>query len=567
MLAVFFLIALLSNSAYALYGSAIASQVDVLPGGSANLSFTIGGIASSQCNGNGNPEMIIAYEPTGSGAGGSCAWTAQDANGQGSQNSPDCANWNLQPSSYTTSPEYCHTFYGCNQQSDGTWTCTFSNYQTSPNFFQGSYQYCAYLDCPAYGSDLTHRYPIQQALANITINVTNSAPNTTGPDNLVALSVNPTVVAPNGTVDIQMTQDYGGSTCITQNFPAGCVYGGNPLFCLTGIGAVTCALSGCQYYTNPYECGLFGAGVCSWYNGGFKTSCNYIYTEVAQHGPSNGQSCLNPQGNSQVSPPPTCGSALSSSVSATACMAAQSTGGCTDGTPCPTVNYQGTAPPDVSNYLICGYESLPMAQAFGQNYPGGEPIFATSILQVCSGPNCPTPSCNICASEYTPAACFNPSVSTTGLCEAATNPSTGASISDTPGCVSAYGSGYVYCQTSSSGGTGPWGGPNPCPPGALPCTGLSPPSVSLSPVTNAICSVYTVVNTVLFILALVIMLIGGTLYAGSHILPGQSRGVVQGYAMGMVLGGLIASVIAVVAPWVLSIATNVPISSILSACS
>ena len=85
--------------------------------------------------------------------------------------------------------------------------------------------------------------------------------------------------------------------------------------------------------------------------------------------------------------------------------------------------------------------------------------------------------------------------------------------------------------------------------------------------TNAICGVYTVVNTVLFILALVIMLIGGTLYAGSHILPGQSRGVVQGYAMGMVLGGLIASVIAVAAPWVLSVATNVPINSILSACT
>ncbi|MGC8649249.1 MAG: hypothetical protein ACP5UN_03480, partial [Candidatus Micrarchaeia archaeon] len=92
-------------------------------------------------------------------------------------------------------------------------------------------------------------------------------------------------------------------------------------------------------------------------------------------------------------------------------------------------------------------------------------------------------------------------------------------------------------------------------------------SLSLSPVTSAICSVYTVVNTALFILALTIMLLGGTLYAGAHILPSQTRGIIQGYAMGMIIGGVVAVIIAMVAPWVLSIVTNTSITSIVSVCS
>jgi len=92
-------------------------------------------------------------------------------------------------------------------------------------------------------------------------------------------------------------------------------------------------------------------------------------------------------------------------------------------------------------------------------------------------------------------------------------------------------------------------------------------ALSLGPVTSAICSVYTIVNSILFILALTIMLIGGTLYAGAHVMPAQSRGIVQGYAMGMIIGGVVAVIIAMVAPWVLSIVTNVPISQITTVCT
>jgi len=106
--------------------------------------------------------------------------------------------------------------------------------------------------------------------------------------------------------------------------------------------------------------------------------------------------------------------------------------------------------------------------------------------------------------------------------------------------------------------------------GGSPCSGgmcIGGGSLTLAPVTTAICNVYTIVNSALFILALIIMLLGGTLYAGGHFLPSQTRGIVQGYAMGMIIGGVVAVIIAMVAPWILSIVTNTPITSIVSVCS
>jgi hypothetical protein len=103
---------------------------------------------------------------------------------------------------------------------------------------------------------------------------------------------------------------------------------------------------------------------------------------------------------------------------------------------------------------------------------------------------------------------------------------------------------------SSSAGTG--GGTGPCPNCIIGGGGSQPP-VNISSATNAICSVYFIINTVLFILALTIMIIGGAVYAGANVLPGSTRGVVQGYAMGMVMGGIVGALIAVIAPWVLSV--------------
>lgn len=90
---------------------------------------------------------------------------------------------------------------------------------------------------------------------------------------------------------------------------------------------------------------------------------------------------------------------------------------------------------------------------------------------------------------------------------------------------------------------------------------------SANGVVGAICNVYYIVNTIVFILALTLMILGGALYAGAQILPGQSRGQVQGYAMGLIFGGVVGAIIAVLAPYILSIVYGNSVASILSICA
>ena len=78
-------------------------------------------------------------------------------------------------------------------------------------------------------------------------------------------------------------------------------------------------------------------------------------------------------------------------------------------------------------------------------------------------------------------------------------------------------------------------------------------------------NVYTTVDTAIFIVGLMLMLLGGALYAGAHIMPGQSKGTLQGYGMGMILGGVIGVIIAVLLPYIFSIITGQPVNSIVSA--
>jgi hypothetical protein len=78
----------------------------------------------------------------------------------------------------------------------------------------------------------------------------------------------------------------------------------------------------------------------------------------------------------------------------------------------------------------------------------------------------------------------------------------------------------------------------------------------------AICNVFTTVQTAIFILGIMLMILGGALYAGSHLMPGSSKGSMQGYGMGMILGGIIGVIIAVLAPYILGvISSNYAITS------
>ena len=78
-------------------------------------------------------------------------------------------------------------------------------------------------------------------------------------------------------------------------------------------------------------------------------------------------------------------------------------------------------------------------------------------------------------------------------------------------------------------------------------------------------SIYNTVDTAIFIVGLMLMLLGGALYAGAHIMPGQSKGTLQGYGMGMILGGVIGVIIAVLLPYIFSLITGQSVNSIVSA--
>ena len=90
---------------------------------------------------------------------------------------------------------------------------------------------------------------------------------------------------------------------------------------------------------------------------------------------------------------------------------------------------------------------------------------------------------------------------------------------------------------------------------------ISGPSNSANSVVCNTYFLYSTIDTAIFIIGLVLMLLGGAMYAGSHMMPGQSKGTMQGYGMGMVLGGVIGVVIAVVAPFLFSAISGQNISS------
>jgi fumarate reductase subunit D len=83
-------------------------------------------------------------------------------------------------------------------------------------------------------------------------------------------------------------------------------------------------------------------------------------------------------------------------------------------------------------------------------------------------------------------------------------------------------------------------------------------------VTCQLVQIYSQVLTAIFVLGLMLMILGGALYAASHIMPGQSKGQLQGYGMGMVIGGVIGVVIAVIGPYALSLIAGNSVANIVS---
>jgi hypothetical protein len=89
-------------------------------------------------------------------------------------------------------------------------------------------------------------------------------------------------------------------------------------------------------------------------------------------------------------------------------------------------------------------------------------------------------------------------------------------------------------------------------------------SIAGSAATNALCNVFNTVRNIIFLLGLTLMILGGALYAGATIMPGQSKGAFQGYGMSMIIGGVIGVAIAVAAPFVLNLVVSAGGTSIVS---
>lgn len=69
-------------------------------------------------------------------------------------------------------------------------------------------------------------------------------------------------------------------------------------------------------------------------------------------------------------------------------------------------------------------------------------------------------------------------------------------------------------------------------------------------------SVYVTIRTIIYVLALMLIILGAAVYAAANIMPQQARGGIQGYGMGMVIGGVSGVIIASLAPFILEVISN-----------
>lgn len=88
------------------------------------------------------------------------------------------------------------------------------------------------------------------------------------------------------------------------------------------------------------------------------------------------------------------------------------------------------------------------------------------------------------------------------------------------------------------------------------------PAQAITTVSSSLCLIYNTVKGAIFLLGLVLILVGGALYAGAHIAPGNTKGTIQGYGMGFIMGGIIGVIIAVLAPFILQLITGYSVSQI-----
>ncbi len=81
-------------------------------------------------------------------------------------------------------------------------------------------------------------------------------------------------------------------------------------------------------------------------------------------------------------------------------------------------------------------------------------------------------------------------------------------------------------------------------------------SSGVSTVEGTLCSIYFAIHSLVFVIALVLIVLGGILYAGAHMVPGETRGKLQGYSWTMIIGGIVGIVIVLLAPYLVGLFAN-----------
>ena len=73
-----------------------------------------------------------------------------------------------------------------------------------------------------------------------------------------------------------------------------------------------------------------------------------------------------------------------------------------------------------------------------------------------------------------------------------------------------------------------------------------------SPLTSALCSVIGTIATVIGVIAIFMFVLGGILYSFAHFLPaaGNLKGSMQGWGMGMLMGGIVMLILYLLAPFI-----------------
>jgi hypothetical protein len=84
-------------------------------------------------------------------------------------------------------------------------------------------------------------------------------------------------------------------------------------------------------------------------------------------------------------------------------------------------------------------------------------------------------------------------------------------------------------------------------------------------ITRVICQVYNTVRNLIFLIGLVLVIVGGTIYALANFMGGSHKGSFQGYGMGMIIGGVLGVVIAVAAPYILNVVVSANPNGVLTA--